>query len=187
MFHRTLQLGGGHVKVLGLGEVCTRSTARRQGAATRLLESLLGCYANNDRDVAMLLHTSRPHLQAYYAKFGFRSLPVPFYQASVFMNDVTPDEQASIAPWVREESMDAFLLAAEQIYDSQRHAHSGFVVRSSAYWQRWVKAYIAHGHDVRLYSQAKSTTEVESSLRSRYAVAQCKVTDGRGMKMGQCS
>lgn len=131
--------------------MCTAESQRGRGLASRVLEDAVAHLAATGGALAVL-HTGRPHLQQYYGRLGFCSMPMHFWQAPLHTpgtsNDTTgetpdaADDAARAAVTVLSAAGDApwTLLAAAHTATAARRGWQGFVVRDEAMWTRWIEA-----------------------------------------------
>ena len=93
VLRRTVSIGGQEVALGGLGEVCTAEACRGQGLAAAVIRDALAHMHSTDTHLS-LLHTSKPHLQRYYARFGYAGVPMAFLQAPLAGPSAVAQEEA---------------------------------------------------------------------------------------------
>lgn len=124
VFDRTVWLGGRAVHMGGIGEVSTKEAYRRQGLAGRLLEMAIGAMVSRGMEISILFGSQR-----LYHAMGWRACETEWVGASA---EALPGEIA-VRPFCEDE-----LPLLMGLYDLYAGRMNGAVLRSEAYWRRWV-------------------------------------------------
>ena len=128
-----------------IGEVCTHPSQQRQGHAKQVMEQLLKTAREAGCNVA-LLHTSQPHLQDYYARFGFQRLTNKEYFTLTVPQPSLPAEVQVHAAW-RPETMPSVSAAdvacMHRLHAARIASFSFSMIRPRDYWDTWMAAEMA--------------------------------------------
>jgi len=131
-----------HVQVYtgGIGEVCTRPDKRRAGLAPQVLTDAIETMRATGFQIS-LLHTSR--LQSFYAKLGWFSVAMTFYQSVVDIQRLV-----TLVSTFRDAGEDMVRLPTHtpdwamceglRQQAARRRNWRGYSQRSEAYWSKWL-------------------------------------------------
>lgn len=127
VFVRTIWLFGRTVPMGGIGEVSTNPAYRRQGLASELLQLAIAAMEARGMPVSILFGD-----QKIYAQAGWRFCDLPKRK---IMTPMLPAlaQDAQVRPFVPGD-----LDAVMGMYDLYIGRMNGAIVRSEAYWKRWV-------------------------------------------------
>lgn len=127
LFKRRVWIQGRAVSMGGIGEVSTKPAYRGRGLASRLLEMAIDAMSAQDMPVSILFGD-----EPLYEKAGWRFCPISGILSEI---SALPDlpENAAIRPFMPEDL--PYLMGIYDLYAGRLH---GAVIRSEAYWHRWV-------------------------------------------------
>jgi predicted N-acetyltransferase YhbS len=129
VYDRWIRIGGGRLRIAGVGNVITARAYRGRGLAGRLLEATLAGVRAAGFPYSLLW----THLPELYARYGWAPI-----QQRVIDAALPPPDQTSLrlAPF-----QPADLAAVMPLYDTTNAARTGPVIRSVEYWRgqlRWL-------------------------------------------------
>ncbi|MDR0928547.1 MAG: GNAT family N-acetyltransferase [Oscillospiraceae bacterium] len=127
VFRRRMWLSGRAIPIGGIGEVSTKPAYRRQGLSTALLQQAIAAMEARDMPVSMLMGN-----QNIYLKTGWRFCPERY---ALLHTDPLPPlpEGAVVRPFAPDD-----LPLVMGLYDLYTGRMNGALLRSEAYWRRWV-------------------------------------------------
>lgn len=127
VFVRRIWLAGRAVSMGGIGEVSTKAAYRRQGHAGRLLDMAIDAMQARNMPISILFGD-----EPLYARKGWRFCASRFEKARV---DALPPLPSGMRtrPFVMED-LDAIM----GLYDLYAGRMNGALLRTEAYWRRWV-------------------------------------------------